>query len=66
MTRPHLAAPCPIPWGCGQKTATPQKPERHRNRYLHQGIEYRIHLRHRQAARLQVLRPSQDRLVFED
>src|ERR1700756_189940 len=45
----HLVGWILQPW-------TPQKPERHRNRHLHQSIEYLVHLRRRQAAGLQVFR----------
>jgi len=55
----HLVGWILQPW-------TPQEPERHWNRYLHQSIEYRVHLRRCQAARLQVFRARQDSLVLED
>jgi len=44
----------------------PQKPEMHRNRYLYQSIQDFIYLPRCQAARIQVLRPCQNRLVLDN
>ena len=44
----------------------PQEPERHRNGYFYQSIEYLVYLPRGQAAGVQMLLPCQDRLVFDD
>lgn len=44
----------------------PQEPERHRNGYLYQSIEYLVYLPRGQPTGVQMLLPCQDRLVLDD
>ena len=48
------------------QSRAPQKPEVDRNRHLYQSVENIIHLTRRQAARVKVLRPRQNRFVLDN